>query len=66
MILLLALEAPWIVNNLSDQRVNVSDSTMLVCEAKGTPTPIVTWTKDNQTVIKGSGERLFDCMRLGI
>lgn len=58
-IMLLALEAPWIVNNLSDQRMNVSDSTMLMCEARGTPTPNITWTKDNQTVIKGSGERLF-------
>ncbi|KAI5090429.1 vascular endothelial growth factor receptor 2 precursor [Silurus meridionalis] len=50
-----ALEAPKILNNLSDQRVNVSNSTMLVCDVRGTPTPIITWTKDNQTVIKGSG-----------
>ncbi|XP_027001975.2 vascular endothelial growth factor receptor 2 [Tachysurus fulvidraco] len=50
-----ALEAPRIENNLSDQRVNVSDSTMLECDARGTPDPVITWTKDNQTVVKGSG-----------
>ncbi|KAM9435384.1 vascular endothelial growth factor receptor 2 isoform 2-T2 [Clarias gariepinus] len=50
-----ALEAPWIVSTLTDHRVNVSDSTTLECVARGTPTPIITWTKDNQTVIKGSG-----------
>lgn len=55
----LALKVPKIVNNLSDQRVNVSDSTMLMCEATGTPNPIITWTKDNQTVLKGSGEKDF-------
>lgn len=60
LISLSALEAPSIVNNLSDQRVNVSDSTMLVCEARGTPTPNITWTKDNQTVVKGSGERSLE------
>ncbi|XP_017311905.1 vascular endothelial growth factor receptor 2 isoform X1 [Ictalurus punctatus] len=59
-----ALEAPSIVNNLSDQRVNMSDSTMLVCEARGTPTPIITWTKDNQTVIKGSGVILAQSNRI--
>uniref|UniRef100_A0A8C1C622 receptor protein-tyrosine kinase n=1 Tax=Cyprinus carpio carpio TaxID=630221 RepID=A0A8C1C622_CYPCA len=36
-------------------RVNVSDSTTLVCEVSGTPTPNVVWTKDNQTVTEGSG-----------
>ncbi|XP_060773450.1 vascular endothelial growth factor receptor 2 isoform X2 [Neoarius graeffei] len=59
-----ALEAPWIVNNLSDQRMNVSDSTMLMCEARGTPTPNITWTKDNQTVIKGSGVILAQSNRI--
>ncbi|TSN30195.1 Vascular endothelial growth factor receptor 2 [Bagarius yarrelli] len=59
-----ALEAPSIVNNLSDQRVNVSESTILVCEARGTPTPVITWTKDNQTVVKGSGVILAHANRL--
>lgn len=52
-----ALEMSRIVTNLTDQRVNVSDSTTLVCEVSGTPTPTVVWTKDNQTVMEGSGEQ---------
>uniref|UniRef100_A0A673M5W0 receptor protein-tyrosine kinase n=1 Tax=Sinocyclocheilus rhinocerous TaxID=307959 RepID=A0A673M5W0_9TELE len=50
-----ALEMSRIVTNLTAQRVNVSDSTTLVCEVSGTPTPTVVWTKDNQTVTEGSG-----------
>uniref|UniRef100_A0A8C1C7Q6 receptor protein-tyrosine kinase n=1 Tax=Cyprinus carpio carpio TaxID=630221 RepID=A0A8C1C7Q6_CYPCA len=50
-----ALEMSRIVTNLTAQRVNVSDSTTLVCEVSGTPTPNVVWTKDNQTVTEGSG-----------
>ncbi|XP_051954755.1 vascular endothelial growth factor receptor 2 isoform X1 [Xyrauchen texanus] len=50
-----ALEVSRIVTNLTDKRVNVSDSTTLVCEVWGTPTPTVVWTKDNQTVIEDSG-----------
>lgn len=51
-----ALEMSRIVTNLTAQRVNVSDSTTLVCEVSGTPTPNVVWTKDNQTVTEGSGK----------
>uniref|UniRef100_A0A673W0T6 receptor protein-tyrosine kinase n=1 Tax=Salmo trutta TaxID=8032 RepID=A0A673W0T6_SALTR len=50
-----ALEAARILNNLTDQRVNVSATTMLICEVTGTPTPTVMWTKHNQTVVDGSG-----------
>ncbi|CAB1332082.1 unnamed protein product [Coregonus sp. 'balchen'] len=50
-----ALEAARILNNLTDQRVNVSATTMLICEVTGTPTPTVMWTKHNQTVVEGSG-----------
>uniref|UniRef100_A0A673WC67 receptor protein-tyrosine kinase n=1 Tax=Salmo trutta TaxID=8032 RepID=A0A673WC67_SALTR len=35
--------------------VNVSATTMLICEVTGTPTPTVMWTKHNQTVVDGSG-----------
>uniref|UniRef100_A0AAR2KMC8 receptor protein-tyrosine kinase n=1 Tax=Pygocentrus nattereri TaxID=42514 RepID=A0AAR2KMC8_PYGNA len=58
------LEAPWIVSNLTDQRVNVSDFATLVCEVSGTPNPTITWTKDNQTVIKGSGVILSESNRV--
>ncbi|KAL6486117.1 hypothetical protein MHYP_G00055090 [Metynnis hypsauchen] len=59
-----ALEAPWIVSNLTDQKVNVSDFATLVCEVSGTPNPTITWTKDNQTVIKGSGVILSESNRV--
>ncbi|XP_054646685.1 vascular endothelial growth factor receptor 2 isoform X2 [Dunckerocampus dactyliophorus] len=49
------LEAPRILNNLTDQRVNVSATVMLLCDATGTPDPMVVWTKNNHTVVEGSG-----------
>uniref|UniRef100_A0A8C9TKH9 receptor protein-tyrosine kinase n=1 Tax=Scleropages formosus TaxID=113540 RepID=A0A8C9TKH9_SCLFO len=39
----------------TDQRVNVSHTTLLMCEVTGTPTPTVVWTKDNRTLVEGSG-----------
>ncbi|KAL1022594.1 hypothetical protein UPYG_G00029680 [Umbra pygmaea] len=52
---LTALKAASIRNNLTDQRVNVSATTQLICDVTGTPTPTVKWTKNNQTVLQGSG-----------
>nr|XP_057929768.1 vascular endothelial growth factor receptor 2 isoform X2 [Doryrhamphus excisus] len=49
------LEAPRILNNLTDQRVNVSATVTLLCDATGTPDPLVVWTKNNHTVMEGSG-----------
>ncbi|KAM4574533.1 vascular endothelial growth factor receptor 2 [Fundulus diaphanus] len=49
------LEAARIRNNFTDQKVNVSATITLHCDAVGTPTPTVEWTKNNQTVEKGSG-----------
>ncbi|XP_067239768.1 vascular endothelial growth factor receptor 2 isoform X1 [Chanodichthys erythropterus] len=59
-----ALEMSRIVTNLTNQRVNASDSTTLVCEVTGTPTPTVVWTKDNQTVMEGSGVILQESNRV--
>lgn len=50
-----ALEPARIINALSDQRVNVSESTTLTCEVTGTPTPTIIWSKNNQTVGEESG-----------
>uniref|UniRef100_A0A3Q2QPI8 receptor protein-tyrosine kinase n=1 Tax=Fundulus heteroclitus TaxID=8078 RepID=A0A3Q2QPI8_FUNHE len=47
------LEAARIRNNFTDQKVNVSATITLHCDAVGTPTPTVEWTKNNQTVEKG-------------
>ncbi|XP_039984992.1 vascular endothelial growth factor receptor 2 isoform X1 [Xiphias gladius] len=49
------LEAARILNNLTDQKVNVSATITLRCDAAGTPNPVVVWTKNNHTVVEGSG-----------
>ncbi|XP_041861840.1 vascular endothelial growth factor receptor 2 [Melanotaenia boesemani] len=49
------LEATRIRNNFTEQKVNVSATITLHCEAAGTPKPIVVWTKNNHTVVEGSG-----------
>ncbi|XP_077440959.1 vascular endothelial growth factor receptor 2 isoform X1 [Vanacampus margaritifer] len=54
-LLLKGLEAPRILNNLTDQKVNVSATVTLLCAAAGTPDPTVVWTKNNHTVVEGSG-----------
>uniref|UniRef100_A0A6Q2XMS7 receptor protein-tyrosine kinase n=1 Tax=Esox lucius TaxID=8010 RepID=A0A6Q2XMS7_ESOLU len=41
---------PWIPFIL-----NVSTTTSLECDVTGTPTPTVAWTKNNQTLVEGSG-----------
>ncbi|XP_029002975.1 vascular endothelial growth factor receptor 2 isoform X2 [Betta splendens] len=49
------LEPAKIVNNFTDQKVNMSATITLLCDAVGTPTPTVTWSKNNHTVVEGSG-----------
>ncbi|XP_054458768.1 vascular endothelial growth factor receptor 2 isoform X2 [Anoplopoma fimbria] len=49
------LEAARILHNLTDQKVNVSATIHLLCDAAGTPNPTVVWTKNNLTVVEGSG-----------
>ncbi|KAK2907585.1 vascular endothelial growth factor receptor 2 isoform X1 [Channa argus] len=49
------LEPARIINNFTDQKVNTSTTVILLCDVTGTPTPTVVWTKNNQTVVKGSG-----------
>ncbi|XP_034556187.1 vascular endothelial growth factor receptor 2 isoform X2 [Notolabrus celidotus] len=52
------LEAARILNNLTDQKVNVSATISLHCDAAGMPHPTVVWTKNNQTVVESSGVSL--------
>lgn len=54
-ITLKGLESAKIRSNLTAQRVNVSTTVTFVCDATGTPKPTVIWTKDNHTVLEGSG-----------
>uniref|UniRef100_A0A8D3CVA6 receptor protein-tyrosine kinase n=1 Tax=Scophthalmus maximus TaxID=52904 RepID=A0A8D3CVA6_SCOMX len=51
-----ALEASRILNNFTDQKVNISATITLRCDAAGMPRPSVVWTKNNHTVVEGSGE----------
>lgn len=56
LLLISDLESARILNNFTDQKVNVSATITLHCEAAGTPNPTVMWTKNNQTVVEGSGD----------
>ncbi|XP_056235032.1 vascular endothelial growth factor receptor 2 isoform X1 [Seriola aureovittata] len=49
------LETARILNNLTDHKVNVSATITLHCDAAGTPNPTLKWTKNNHTVVEGSG-----------
>ncbi|KAK5930830.1 hypothetical protein CgunFtcFv8_027038 [Champsocephalus gunnari] len=49
------LAAARILNNITDQKVNVSATISLLCDAAGMPRPVVVWTKNNHTLVEGSG-----------
>ncbi|KAG5850693.1 hypothetical protein ANANG_G00085160 [Anguilla anguilla] len=51
----IALEAPVLLQNLSDCNVNVSSSITLSCPAFGVPRPQITWYKDQRRLHQGSG-----------
>ncbi|CAL8306994.1 unnamed protein product [Lota lota] len=55
-----ALEPARILNNMTDQKVNMSSTMVFTCDATGTPDPSVVWTKNNHTVLEGSGVILSD------
>ncbi|XP_012671579.2 vascular endothelial growth factor receptor 1 isoform X1 [Clupea harengus] len=50
-----ALEAPSLLHNLSDCRVNVSTSVTLQCPVTGVPLPLITWYKDHRRLQQVSG-----------
>uniref|UniRef100_A0AAY4DDL1 receptor protein-tyrosine kinase n=1 Tax=Denticeps clupeoides TaxID=299321 RepID=A0AAY4DDL1_9TELE len=50
-----ALESVKILSNLTDQRVNVSETTTMNCDVTGIPPPTVVWSKSNHTIKEGSG-----------
>lgn len=59
--LISGLEAARILNNLTDQSANLSAIITLHCDAEGRPSPTVLWTKNNQTVVEGSGLPAWLC-----
>ncbi|XP_072519096.1 vascular endothelial growth factor receptor 3 isoform X2 [Salminus brasiliensis] len=50
-----ALEAPRYRHNPSNQTVNVSASLQMECDVEGTPSPKLSWFKDNQPLHQVSG-----------
>ncbi|XP_056124917.1 vascular endothelial growth factor receptor 3 isoform X1 [Rhinichthys klamathensis goyatoka] len=58
-----ALEAPRYRHNPSNQTVNVSESLQMECDVEGTPSPQLSWFKDNQPLHQISGILLQDSNR---
>uniref|UniRef100_A0A8C1XIM1 Vascular endothelial growth factor receptor 3 n=1 Tax=Cyprinus carpio TaxID=7962 RepID=A0A8C1XIM1_CYPCA len=58
-----ALEAPRYRNNPTNQTVNVSESLQMECDVEGTPSPQLSWLKDNQPLHQISGIVLQDSNR---
>uniref|UniRef100_A0A8C1TAY7 Vascular endothelial growth factor receptor 3 n=1 Tax=Cyprinus carpio TaxID=7962 RepID=A0A8C1TAY7_CYPCA len=58
-----ALEAPRYRNNPTNQTVNVSESLQMECDVEGTPSPQLSWFKDNQPLHQISGILLQDSNR---
>ncbi|XP_075418919.1 vascular endothelial growth factor receptor 1 isoform X1 [Tenrec ecaudatus] len=48
-------QAPYLLRNLSDQTVAISNSTTLDCHAKGVPEPQITWFKNNHKIQQEPG-----------
>ncbi|KAI7801265.1 vascular endothelial growth factor receptor 3 isoform X1 [Triplophysa rosa] len=58
-----ALEAPRYRHNPTNQTVNVSESLQMECDVEGTPSPQLSWSKDNQPLQHISGILLQDSNR---
>ncbi|XP_067240861.1 vascular endothelial growth factor receptor 3 isoform X2 [Chanodichthys erythropterus] len=58
-----ALEAPRYRQNPINQTVNVSESLQMECDVEGTPSPQLSWSKDNQSLHQISGILLLDSNR---
>uniref|UniRef100_A0A8K9XCN6 Vascular endothelial growth factor receptor 3 n=1 Tax=Oncorhynchus mykiss TaxID=8022 RepID=A0A8K9XCN6_ONCMY len=58
-----ALEAPWYRHNPANQTLNISESLLMECDVMGTPSPHLSWFKDNQPLHQMSGLQLQDANR---
>lgn len=52
--------APMITGNLENQTTTIGETIEVVCPASGNPTPLITWFKDNETLVEDSGIVLKD------
>ncbi|XP_078534312.1 vascular endothelial growth factor receptor 2 [Lissotriton helveticus] len=51
----LAQRGPTIENELQNQVANISETIEVTCRPDGTPIPHITWLKNNELLIEGSG-----------
>lgn len=52
--------SPMITGNLENQTTTIGETIEVVCPASGNPTPLITWFKDNETLVEDSGIVLKD------
>lgn len=50
-----AKAVPYIMQNLTDQEVNISGKIILECKVNGTPTPQIAWRKNGYPIAPASG-----------
>ncbi|XP_038635043.1 Down syndrome cell adhesion molecule-like protein 1 homolog [Scyliorhinus canicula] len=48
---------PRIISSFSEKVVNPGEQFFLMCTAKGAPPPTLTWTLDDETIVRDSGHR---------
>lgn len=59
-LIILERMAPMITGNLENQTTTIGETIEVACPASGNPTPIITWFKDNETLVEDSGIILRD------
>ncbi|XP_060634517.2 vascular endothelial growth factor receptor 2 [Anolis sagrei] len=47
--------APTIMGNLENQTTNIGETIQVSCVAHGIPSPLITWFKNNETLVEDSG-----------
>ncbi|XP_067843475.1 vascular endothelial growth factor receptor 2 isoform X2 [Heptranchias perlo] len=50
-----AQQAPQVLQNLTDQTVNMSSSIEMKCDVDGAPSPLITWYKNDKQILEMSG-----------
>lgn len=58
MICLPADGTPKIISAFSEKVVSPAEPVSLMCNVKGTPLPTITWTLDDDPILKGSSHRI--------